>query len=84
MEARVGNMGFDFSGTYTEIRPPTTLQFFLEDGRNVEINYVEKDGTTAVTETFEAENSNPLEMQQMGWQAILDNFKHYVENNPVK
>jgi hypothetical protein len=29
--------------------------------------------------TFEAENSNPTEMQRDGWQAILNNFKIYVE-----
>ncbi len=28
---------------------------------------------------FEAESTNPLEMQRSGWQAILDNFKEYVE-----
>lgn len=32
-----------------------------------------------VTETFDAENENPVEMQRGGWQAILDNFKAYAE-----
>jgi hypothetical protein len=38
-------------------------------------------GTIKVTETFEAENENPVEMQRVGWQAILDNFKKYVETD---
>ena len=34
-----------------------------------------------IIETFEAETMNPIEMQRGGWQAILDNFKKYAENN---
>jgi hypothetical protein len=32
-----------------------------------------------VTEIFEAEGQNPVELQRQGWQAILDNFKKYCE-----
>ncbi|WP_343856226.1 hypothetical protein [Fulvivirga kasyanovii] len=32
-----------------------------------------------MTETFEAEGENSVEMQRDGWQAILDNFKKYTE-----
>ena len=28
---------------------------------------------------FEPESENPVELQQAGWQEILDNFKQYVE-----
>jgi len=35
---------------------------------------------TKVTEQFEPENQNPEDMQQAGWQMILDNFKAYVES----
>jgi hypothetical protein len=28
---------------------------------------------------FEAENTNSIEMQRDGWQAILNNFNKYVE-----
>jgi hypothetical protein len=31
-------------------------------------------------ETFETENINSVEQQRTGWQAILDNFKKYVES----
>ena len=33
------------------------------------------------TVEFEAESENPAEMQQQGWQAILDNFARHVEGN---
>jgi hypothetical protein len=34
-------------------------------------------------ETFEAEHVYPTEMQQNGWQAILNNFKKYVEASKI-
>jgi aminoglycoside phosphotransferase family enzyme len=33
-----------------------------------------------VEENFEAESTNPPEMQRDAWQAILDNFRKYVES----
>ena len=38
-----------------------------------------KGNTTDVTETFDAESQNSIDMQRGGWQAILDNFKKYAE-----
>lgn len=35
---------------------------------------------TQIIEKFEAEQQNDPAMQQAGWQAILDNFKNYVES----
>jgi hypothetical protein len=32
-----------------------------------------------ITETFDPETQNPIEMQRGGWQAILDSFKKHVE-----
>jgi len=37
------------------------------------------DGAVKIIETFEAEDTNSLELQKTGWQAILDNFKRYAE-----
>ena len=30
---------------------------------------------------FEPETENPIELQQGGWQAILNNFKKFAESN---
>lgn len=79
MEAKDGSMGFDFGGTYTVVNKNKNLEFTLDDGRNVQVHFSEVDGGTFVMENFEAENSNPVDMQKQGWQAILDNFKKYVE-----
>jgi uncharacterized protein YndB with AHSA1/START domain len=34
-----------------------------------------------IEERFEPENENSEELQQMGWQSILDNFKEYLASS---
>ena len=80
MESKDGKNGFDFAGVYTDIEPNRLIKYAL-GARNVEINFTENNGSTELTIIFDAEEINPLEMQRMGWQAILDNFKNYVEKN---
>jgi uncharacterized protein YndB with AHSA1/START domain len=80
MEAKDGSMGFDYTGSYVAIDEQKSLEFILDDGRNVHVHFSEVDGETLIMETFEAESSSPIEMQKGGWQAILNNFKRYVES----
>ena len=80
MEAKDGSMGFDFGGTYDEVKPRELISYTLDDGRKVAITFSSEENATRITETFEAENANPIEMQRVGWQAILDNFKRYAES----
>jgi uncharacterized protein YndB with AHSA1/START domain len=80
MESIDGSMGFDFIGTYEEVVEYKMIAYTMEDARKVEIAFVSEDGkTTKVTEAFDPENENTPELQQTGWQAILDNFKKYAE-----
>ena len=81
MEAKDGSMGFDFEGVYSDVEPNNVMQYEMGDGRRVKVVFSDLGGTTKVTETFEPENTNPIEMQQGGWQAILDNFRKYTEEN---
>lgn len=81
MEAKDGSFGFDFGGTYDEVVPNQRLAYTIGDGRKVEVDFKGNGDNTLVTETFEAEGTNPVEMQRGGWQAILDNFKRYTESN---
>lgn len=80
MEARDGSMGFDFSGSHTAILPNRYIFTTLDDARSLKVFFSTEDGKTRVTEIFDAEKTNPPEMQKKGWQAILDNFKKYAEN----
>jgi len=79
MEARDGSEGFDFSGTYDEVIPGKLLTSTLDDGRKVRLTFSAVEGGTLVSESFETEDQNSAELQRKGWQAILDNFKKYVE-----
>lgn len=81
MEAKDGSFGFDFGGVYDEVRINEYIEYTLGDGRKVEVHFELQGSDTKVTERFEAENTNPVDMQQMGWQAILDNFRKYTESN---
>lgn len=79
MEAKDGSSGFDFVGTYTDIVPHERIAYVMDDGRKVEVIFAKENGGVRLTETFDPEMENPLEMQRSGWQAILDNFKKYSE-----
>ena len=79
MEARDGSEGFDFTGRYSEVVPGESIAYTIDDGRNVHITFRRKEGETLVTESFEAEDHHSAELQKTGWEAILYNFKKYVE-----
>lgn len=81
MEAKDGSFGFDFGGVYDEVETHKVIAYTLGDNRKVRVVFESNGSNTTVTETFDAENQNPVEMQRAGWQAILDNFKKYVEQN---
>lgn len=79
MEAKDGSFGFDFGGVYDEVNMNESISYTLGDGRKVKIDFIRQGDDTKIIEAFEAEETNAIEMQQAGWQAILDNFKKYAE-----
>ncbi|WP_276374190.1 SRPBCC family protein [Chryseolinea sp. H1M3-3] len=81
MAAKDGSFSFDFGGVYTNVVPNKVIEYVIDDGRTVKIVFSGNGNQTTVTETFDPENINPIEMQRGGWQAILDNFKKYTEAN---
>ncbi|MCD6064115.1 MAG: polyketide cyclase [Flavipsychrobacter sp.] len=81
MEAKDGSFGFDFGGTYDEVVPNKRIAYAMGDGRRVTVDFTDNGNETKVSETFDAETENPVDMQRAGWQAILDNFKRYTELN---
>jgi len=74
MEARDGSMGFDFEATIAALDAPHRLVYTMDDGRTADITMTEVDGGIDVVVAFEAENIHSRDMQQYGWQAILDRF----------
>jgi uncharacterized protein YndB with AHSA1/START domain len=81
MEAKDGSMGFEFGGIYDVVKTNEQINYTMGDSRTVDISFSKTGNGTKIVETFEAEDQNPVEMQQMGWQAILNNFKSYVESH---
>lgn len=81
MEAKDKSHGFDFEGVYISINKKEFIAYKLSDGRTVEISFINLNRQTKITEVFDAEFINPIELQQGGWQSILDNFKNYAELN---
>jgi len=80
MESRDGNAGFDFAGTYEKVLVYREIDYKIGDGRKVKILFSHIKNKTEVIETFESEDENPIDMQRNGWQAIMNNFKKYVES----
>ncbi len=85
MAARDGSFQFEFGGIYDEVILHKKIAYTLDDDRNVEITFEEgtfEEGNVGVkvTEVFEAEDENALELQQTGWQSIMDHFKRYAES----
>lgn len=79
MAAKDGSFSFDFAGEYSKVDHHKSIFYFMADGRTVEIEFTVDANKTTIVETFDAESENPIEMQQGGWQAILNNFKKHVE-----
>ena len=79
MESADGSQGFDFGGTFDEVKKNEKLSYTMGDGRKAVVTFSSEGNATRVVETFDAETENPVEMQRDGWQSILDSFKRYTE-----
>ncbi len=80
MASKDGSMSFDLEGEYDEVDIYERIAYTLEDGREVIVVFDEMDGQCQLTESFDPEDENSQDMQREGWQAILNNFKKYVES----
>jgi uncharacterized protein YndB with AHSA1/START domain len=83
MEARDGSAGFDFEGTYTQVLPNELVAYRMTDGREASVRFSDAPEGTRVSVEFDAETENPNDVQQQGWQAILDNFARYADGKAV-
>ena len=79
MAAKDGSVSFDFWGEYTLITQNEAIEYIMGDGRKAVIRFNETSNGVEIIQGFDPENENTQEMQRGGWQAILDNFKSYVE-----
>lgn len=86
MSAKDKSASFDFGGVYTNVEDKKLIEYDMtkapneENARHVKVVFKETPDGVKITQSFDPENENPIEMQQTGWQAILDNFKKYAES----
>ena len=81
MAAKDKSHSFEFGGIYTAVKEDALIEFEMgEGGRQVKVEFVQTPEGVKITETFDPEDTNSLEMQKNGWQSILNNFKKYVES----
>lgn len=79
MEARDGSFGFDFEAIYDQVVDGERIVYTMLDGRQASTTFEPRGSGTHISTVFDPEGQNPPEMQRQGWQAILDNFRRYVE-----
>ena len=80
MAAKDGSFSFDLEGVYKKVELHKYIAYTLTDGRNVEITFNKENGSVNIIESFDPESQNSHELQQQGWQMILNNFKKHVES----
>jgi uncharacterized protein YndB with AHSA1/START domain len=81
MAAKDGSFSFEFGGVYDKVEEHKTINYTIADGRKVMTSFTGSGNETKIVQSFEAEDQNSIDMQRGGWQAILNNFKRYAENN---
>jgi uncharacterized protein YndB with AHSA1/START domain len=80
MEAKDGSDGFDHSGKYDVVILHQLIKYTGDDGRKSEIKFVSHGDTTTVSETFEPEQTNPIDMQRDFCFSVLNSFKKHAES----
>ena len=80
MEAKDGSVGFDFEVRYSEVNIGNGFTY-TGMGRYFEVTLTAQGEATLISIRFDPETQNPVELQQQGWQAILNNFKAYTETH---
>ncbi|SDS34570.1 SRPBCC domain-containing protein [Christiangramia echinicola] len=80
MEAKDGSYGFDFEAIYTKVIDGEEFTYEF-GGRMANVKFNKVNNQTEILVVFQPEDENSVEMQKGGWQAILNNFKEYTENN---
>src|SRR3569833_2608473 len=70
MEMKDGSFSFNFLGTYDEVKPYEFIRYTLDDGRRSTIIFA--DGKPVkLTETFEPDGNEPLDMQREFCKGVL-------------
>lgn len=81
MQAKDESVAFDFEGMYTDVKVFSLIEYKLFDNRTGTIRFEENNSSVKLTELFEPNSQDSEDMQKEWCQAVIDNFKSYVELN---
>lgn len=81
MASKAGGFDFEYRATYTEIEIYKKIAFTLVDDRKAEVLFSTEAGRTRLQILFEPVVEQDNDVQLIGWQTILINFKHHLESN---
>ena len=79
MQTKDKSAAFDFEGIYTDVKVLSKIEYKLFDNRTGSIHFEENDNIVKITEIFEPNTNDSKSMQEQWCQAVIDNFKTYVE-----
>lgn len=74
------SLSFDFEGIYTKVENLSLIEYKLLDNRTGKVSFETNENKVKITETFEPTKEDPESMQKEWCQAVIDNFKKYVES----
>lgn len=80
MEPTDGSIGYVYDCVYDVVKVNEYIEYHNRDGRDVKITFIANGHQTIIDQSIEVESNIPIEYQRGGWQAIMDNFKKYVES----
>jgi uncharacterized protein YndB with AHSA1/START domain len=79
MGLKDGGFSFDFTGIYDEVKPHELIAYTLNDNRIATITFLGSH-PVIITEDFEPNATDDIEMQRDFCMAVLQSFKKYVES----
>lgn len=80
MASKTGDFDFEYRAVYTAIELKKRIAFTLIDGRKAEVKFSTEAKHVHLQIDFEPVVMQDNDVQLAGWQAILTNFKRYVES----
>lgn len=83
MQAKDQSFEFVFEATYTDIVVGHYFVYVMPDQRTIRVDFQPLESGTQVTITFDPENENPIDLQRQGWQAILDQYAWYTNQESM-
>ena len=80
MAIKDGSDGFDFEGVYTNVEKFSVIEYKLFDNRRANVRFENNGNEVKLTESFEPTTEEASDMEEQFCNAIIQNFKKYVED----